>query len=93
MTPLAQPTGLPTHRRSLHSSIKPCFFLIAILSLLYVPIFMTRTCESALLIIAMLTSLGAIQLATSSTTSLLAGDLQTFAMAALGTIGMLYLLA
>lgn len=93
MTTLAQPVDSPTHLGRLYSSIKPGVWLIAILALLSGSIFMTATCESALLLMAMLASLGSIRLASSSRTSQLADDLQAFAMAALGTIAVLYLLA
>lgn len=93
MTTLAQPIDSPTHRGRLYSSIKPCVWLIVILGLLYGSVFMTPGCESALLTMAMLASLGSIRLAPSSRTSQLADDLQTFAMAALGSIAVLYLLA
>nr|WP_298411762.1 hypothetical protein [uncultured Halomonas sp.] len=93
MTMLAQPIYSPANQGMFQSLMKPYFLSIAILVLLCSSIFMNDTIQGELLIFAMLASLGSIQLATFSYAAQLADDLLVLAMAALGTIAMLYLLA
>ncbi|QEA39492.1 hypothetical protein FGL86_10670 [Pistricoccus aurantiacus] len=93
MTVLAQPIDSSANREKRRSSKKIRLLPIAILVLLSGAMLLTATIQSALLTIAMLASLGFLQLGASFYNAQLKEDLLALAMAALGTIAMLYLLA
>ncbi|MFD2190439.1 hypothetical protein [Pistricoccus aurantiacus] len=93
MTVLAQPIDSSANREKRRSSKKIRLLPIAMLVLLGGIMFLTATTQGALLTIAMLASLGFLQLGASFHNVQLKEDLLALAMAALGTIAMLYLLA